>query len=364
MSEKKWVKWGAVTVTVAGVLAALYLFFDVLLGVLLPFLIAFLLAALTHPAAKRFAARMHLPQRAVAAAFTLFALLLVGALIYLLFSRALIELQNFLAQLSEEGVLQAKLGEFFAFFEDLFARLPGELSGIFSPLGGVIEDPGAFLAEQVRGMIAKISEGLPAFAMRLVAALPSALLFLLVTVIACFYFSVEYETVSESMPRLLPPKWREHVPELSRKARAGAGQYLRAYCLLFLITFAELLLGFVVLRVSYVFLLALLVALLDFLPIFGVGTVLLPWAFFALLTGNTFLGIGLLVLYALITIIRQVIEPHIVGKSLGLHPILMLIALYAGLRIFGIIGVFAGPAVALVAKAIFSQGDEEQVKNE
>lgn len=360
MSEKKWVKWGAVTVTVAGVLAALYLFFDVLLGVMLPFIIAFSLAALTHPAAKRFAARLHLPQKAVAAAFTLFALLLVGSLIYLLFSRALVELQNFLNQLSEEGALQTKLGEIFAFFEDIFARLPGELSGIFSPLGGFIEDPKAFFAEQVRGMIAKISEGLPVFAMRLVAALPAALLFLLVTVIACFYFSVEYETVTESMPRLLPPKWRERVPELSRKARAGAGQYLRAYCLLFLITFAELLLGFVILRVSYVFLLALLVALLDFLPIFGVGTVLLPWAFFSLLTGSTFLGIGLLVLYALITIIRQVIEPHIVGKSLGLHPILMLIALYAGLKIFGIIGVFAGPAVALIAKAIFAKNGEEQ----
>ncbi len=364
MSEKKWVKWGAVTVTVAGVLAALYLFFDFLLGILLPFLIAFLLAALTHPAAKRFAARLRLPQKAVAAVFTLCALALVGTVIYLLFSRALIELQNFIGQLSEEqGEMQAKLTQVFDFFKNLFARLPGEFSGIFSPLGGFIEDPQAFLTEQLRGMITKISEEIPAFVMRLIAALPAALLFLLVTVIACFYFSVEYETVTESMPRLLPPKWRERVPEISRKARAGAGQYLRAYCLLFLITFAELLLGFVILRVDYVFLLALLVALLDFLPIFGVGTVLLPWAIFALLTGNTFLGIGLFVLYAAITVIRQVIEPHIVGKSLGLHPILMLIALYAGLKIFGIIGVFAGPAVALIVKVFLTskEGDGQGI---
>ena len=89
------------------------------------------------------------------------------------------------------------------------------------------------------------------------------------------------------------------------------------------------------------------------------GTVLLPWAVFSLVTGSTVLGIGLLVLYAIITIVRQVIEPHIVGKSLGLHPILMLVALYAGLKIFGIIGFFAGPAIALTLKVLLLHTDPE-----
>jgi len=91
---------------------------------------------------------------------------------------------------------------------------------------------------------------------------------------------------------------------------------------------------------------------------------LLPWALFSLLTGNTALGIGLAVLYAVITVIRQVIEPHIVGKSLGLHPILMLVALYAGLKIFGLIGVFAGPALALGVKVFFSREEQHVTQSD
>ncbi|MBR2010944.1 MAG: sporulation integral membrane protein YtvI [Clostridia bacterium] len=356
MSEKKWVKYAAITVTVAGVLLALYLFFDFLLGILLPFLIAFLLAAITHPAAKRFSARTGAPQKAVAAAFTLCALGLFATLLYLLFSRALLELQNFIGHLIEEqGALQEKISRVFDLFRSFFSRLPIELSGVFAWIEYFIDDPQVFFAEQMRGWLSRVSEGIPVIVMRFVGALPAAVLFLLVTVIACFYFSVEYETVTVSLKALLPQKWQERVPQLSAKARAAAGQYLRAYCLLFLITFGELFLGFLILRVNYVFLLAMLIALLDFLPIFGVGTVLLPWGIFSILTGNTFLGIGLVVLYAIITVIRQVIEPHIVGKSLGLHPILMLVALYAGLKIFGIIGVFAGPALALAAKVLLTR---------
>lgn len=360
MAEKKWVKWGAITITVAGVLLGAYLFFDFLLGVLAPFLIAFLLAAVTHPVAKRFAARTRLPQKPVAVAFTLLALGAVGFLLYLLFSRALLELQNLVNQLSTEGgVLESKFANFGQWFSTLVSRMPKELSGVFTWLEGYIEDPQGFFAEQLRRMLGRITEGVPTLLMRIVGALPAVLLFLLVTLIACFYFSVEYETVLKSVWGVLPPKWQEKMPRICHRARVGAGQYLRAYCLLFLITFGELLLGFAVLRVNFVFLLALLVALLDFLPIFGVGTVLLPWAVFSLVTGSTVLGIGLLVLYAIITIVRQVIEPHIVGKSLGLHPILMLVALYAGLKIFGIIGFFAGPAVAVIVKVLLVHTDAE-----
>ena len=144
------------------------------------------------------------------------------------------------------------------------------------------------------------------------------------------------------------------MPRIAAKARLAATQYLRAYCVLFAITLGELVIGFLILRVRYVLLIALLVALLDFLPIFGVGTVLIPWAIISLIAGNTALGVGLAVLYVVITVIRQIIEPRVVGKSLGLHPILMLISLYAGLKLFGVIGVFAGPAVALCAKALLT----------
>lgn len=347
MTCEKWVYRAAVTVTVAGVLVALFLLFRVVLGVLAPFLIAFLLAAVTHPLAKRFALRVHVSEKVISAVFTLLALGLVGALCYLLLNRAFFELQKLIAQLGTEGSpLQAKLTEIFSHMESFFENLPPQLSGFLSFLG----DPREWLSAQLSRLATGLSDGVGGVVMRTVYALPTALFFLLVTVIACFYFSVEYDTVNQSMQALLPLKWQQRLPHLASRARSAAMQYLRAYFLLFLITLAELCVGFLILRVEYVFLLAFLLALLDFLPIFGVGTVLIPWGIYALITGSGSLGVGLLVLYAIITVIRQAIEPHFVGKSLGLHPILMLISLYAGLKLFGIIGFLAGPLLALFLK--------------
>ncbi|MBR7111319.1 MAG: sporulation integral membrane protein YtvI [Clostridia bacterium] len=365
MSEKKWIKTAAVTITVSGIAFALYLFFDFLFAIFLPFVLAFLLAAITHPIAERFAARLKLSKRAVAAAFTLLALALLFSLIYLLFSRALIELQNFISYLMNEGnVSGEKMALLSARIKALFSRSPIEFSGAFSWLSHFIEDPERFFSEQARGWLTRISERIPEVAMRFARALPSALLFLLVTIIACFYFSVEYETITGSIYKVLPYSWGQKIPRIAAKVRVAAAQYLRAYCLLFAITFGELLLGLLFLRVRYVFLLAMLIALLDFLPIFGVGTALIPWALFSLFMGNTAQGIGLVVLYAIITVIRQIIEPHIVGKSLGLHPVLMLISLYAGLKIFGVIGVFAGPALALGVKVLLKREEIQVAEKE
>ena len=192
---------------------------------------------------------------------------------------------------------------------------------------------------------------------------PSLLIFLLVTLISCFYFSVEYDTVCRALTRLAPARFTDHLPEWKVRAGKAVRRYMRAYFLLFLITFFELLVGFVILGNDYAFLLAFITALLDALPILGVGTVLVPYAVFSLATGSSFLGVGLLILYGVITLVRQILEPHLVGKSLGLHPILMLVAFYVGWKLFGIVGVFLGPTVALTAKYFLLREDTAQTED-
>ena len=145
---------------------------------------------------------------------------------------------------------------------------------------------------------------------------------------------------------------------------SAAKRYLRAYFWLFLLTLGELLVGFFLLGIRYAFLLALLTAFLDILPVLGVGVILVPFAVFLLAVGQTGRGIGLLILYAVITVVRQVAEPHLVGKSLGLHPILMLLSLYVGLGVFGVAGFLLGPAIALIAKAVFDWACAENKRAE
>ena len=107
------------------------------------------------------------------------------------------------------------------------------------------------------------------------------------------------------------------------------------------------------LGVNYAFIISMIIAVVDILPILGAGTVILPWAIFSLLTSNYKLGIGLIVIYAIISIIRQIAEPKIVGGSLGLHPLATLASIYISVKFIGFSGIFIGPIIALLICSIF-----------
>ena len=265
------------------------------------------------------------------------------------------------------------------------ARETGKILGVDfgdTRTGLAVCDPARILAlgigyvspggiERTADEVAKIAreQGVSAVVVGLVTALPSVVLFLLVTLIACFYFAVDYKSIGRAMSALMPNGLRARLPDRFRQSdwRDGAGRairrYIRAYFLLFLLTAGELLIGFLILSVDYAVLFAILTALLDILPVLGVGTVLIPYAVVAFVTGDVFLGVGLLILYGVMTVVRQIVEPHLVGKSLGLHPVVMLIAFYAGWKLFGVAGVFAGPILAMLIKAALAPiGQEENKK--
>ena len=123
-----------------------------------------------------------------------------------------------------------------------------------------------------------------------------------------------------------------------------------AYMLIMTITFGELLLGLLFLRVDYAVLIALVVAVLDILPIIGTGTILIPWGIIEIIKANYALGAGILVLCAVISVVREVIEPRIVGSRLGLSPLLSLVLMYAGLKLFGVLGMFVVPLTMIYLK--------------
>ena len=136
----------------------------------------------------------------------------------------------------------------------------------------------------------------------------------------------------------------------------------RAYGLIMFITFCENFLGLTILNLigvadnSYVFVISIGIAVFDILPVAGSGGILIPWALVSLVTGNIGQCIGLLILYAVITVIRQYIEPKIVGNSLGVHPLVTLAGLYFGLKLFGFMGMFIVPICVMTLKAFNDAG--------
>jgi sporulation integral membrane protein YtvI len=317
---------------------------------LLPFLIAFPAAVLLRRPTLKISRHTKIPRKVIAAllAILFVSLLLcgIGFLIWKLvneigdFTRAVLGGEN--ALLENLEIILSRIGDF-------SARLPFSGGEDGEALRGAVTETVLGMAKNA---VSSLGTKLPEMAGKLASAVPQALIFFVVTVLSAVYFCADYDRITAFFHRYLRGKaW-----DMTEKLRAAAGTTLkkvfRSYAILFLFTFSELLLGFVLLGEAYAFLLALITALVDSLPVFGTGSVLLPLALYRFFTGDSRTATGFLILYAAVTVIRQILEPKILGEGVGMHPLLMLISMYAGLKLFGIFGMILIPILAMIAKNI------------
>lgn len=322
---------------------ALYLLFRLLFDLILPFTAAFFVALLLAPLTRKLGKRTRLSHRSLRIFLLFFFMGILSALLTLGIVRLFSEGKTFFLSTYEN--LNNLLRSLFALIERLQEKLP--VDGIDT------EGIASFLSEGLKNAMTEISSRSAAYAARLAAKLPSLLFALFLFLIALFYFTLDYDRITAYLTSLVPPSRKKLLEKLRCAFFFSLNRYLRAYFLLFLITFAELYLAFVLLRVDYAILLALLTAALDVLPAVGVGIVMIPWGLFLLLGGSTGRAIAVLAVYAAITLIRQIIEPHIIGAHFGVHPLASLLALYLGFRLFGVLGILLSPVLALfVAKLL------------
>lgn len=307
-----------------------------------------------HSLAERTAKKIKLPQKLLAALYLILLLALLGVAAFFVVNRLLRELGELAIWMEENReMLEQKIDGASERVKNFFSRLP---------LGNSSDGEGQpSLGVSVDSMISEIVQNALSSLGNLLRATPKALVTLVVTVMACFYLSMDYEGMRDRLLSLLPPERRQGAENFRKKARAAVRSYLRAYLLLLLLTFVEVFVGLLILGKSYAFLLALLIALVDILPILGVGTVLVPWAIVMLLLKNYYFGFGLLILYGVVTIVRQIAEPHLVGGSLGIHPLVSLLFLFAGLELFGFFGMILGPGIALICKELLSKETQKSL---
>lgn len=166
-----------------------------------------------------------------------------------------------------------------------------------------------------------------------------------------FFFLRDRERIVRYIDKQVPASWTANVRIAKNELSNSLFAYVRAILILASITFFELIIGFSILDVRYGILLAFICAVLDALPAIGTGWVLTPWGIICLALGNYRLGIGLLVLYLITWIVRQLLEPRIVGGQIGMHPLIILFAMYLGMQFFGVIGLLAGPLSAIILRS-------------
>lgn len=326
-------------ICIAGGAAALYLFVRFALPIVLPFLIAWGIALSVCPIAERIARRTHASPRICRVLCTvllfLFLLCIVGGFLWL----AVGEAWRFVVGLGDGGELAARISA--------LLRFPSRW------LGGAMGDT---LSEQwtlaLGNALSALLSGTLTFLSGVVGALPRSLLFLSVCAIASLYFSFDLERVHAVLSRRLPRRAKAALLRLKSGFLSVLLRYARSYLILMGITFVIVLIGFLLLGVRYSFLAALVVALLDMLPVIGVGTVLVPWSLAALFTGASGRGIGLLLLFVFHELIRQLVEPKIVGRHLGIHPLVTLLFLYGGYALFGVLGILLLPIFTVLYRVL------------
>lgn len=341
-------RYAIISVGILSSVVLLVIFAEYILPVISPFLIAGLVAMLTVSPAKRLAERLKAPPKVVRLVISVLVTLLFFSLASFIVWRVSTSAWHFLVDFSRDNRLYDMLSALFSKEIPIFGEIfPPELAGKISDAVG----------ELISSSLTGLGEGITS----IVAGVPRLLFFLLVTLISLVYFSLDYDRIVAFASSVLPDK----VISMLRKAKISLitvmKKYVLSYLLILLITYFTVLVGLWLLRVDHAAVISLLVALVDLMPVIGVGTVLIPWGIFALATGNKFLGIGLILLFVVNTVVRQLTEPRIVGKSLNLHPLITLMTIYIGYALFGFIGLFILPVIAVSISAMLNSNNAAEI---
>ena len=349
MNKEKLQTYAYFTVTAVGVTVAAFILLRYLLLPLLPFLIAWGVAFVVRPAAAFISGKCRLPRRLVSAALAAITIL-VGL--------------SAAVGLGVWGISAAwRFLTDFATDERLFEFL----ERIADPIGSIFGDgEGAarleeYLGETLKGTVNSLLSALVNILTAVVTRVPGVLFFLLVTLIAAIYFSIDLEGINAAVRRILPERLGNALVRLKDSFLTVGVRYIRSYLILMSMSFVIILVGLLIMRVKNALLIALIISLLDLLPLIGVGTVLVPWSIFQLIFGSSAMGVGLIVLLVVHEIARQFAEPRIIGKSLGLNPIVSLVLLYVGYSLFGIFGLVLTPVIAVLAGLLINKNNTSEI---
>ncbi len=331
------------------ILVFFWLFMGYLLPIGLPFLLGLVLAKAAEPATRLLQRRFRLPQGGAVALSVSGVCLLTATVLFLLMSvlaRQLQQLADLLPRL--ESTLQQITQKLQNWLQQFAQRLPGTLGELATGwTENLFSSSGAMMQQAILQ--------LPRLASGLLSGLSKGMLGLVTGLISAYMIAGRLPALRAWWQTYQPQRWQEKWLPALRQLKKGLGGWLWAELKLAGVAFAILLAGFLVLRISNALLWAALVTLVDAFPILGVGTVLLPWAVFCFLQGETARGIGLTMVYGVVWLTRSVLEPKFLGKSLGLDPLVTLVAIYAGLKLWGIAGLLLAPILALTATQLLKQ---------
>lgn len=323
--------------------------FKFLLPWLMPFILGFFIAAIVQPYVRFLHKKVRINRKVAGVIAVLLFIILLGLLLTVGITK-----------------LFSELAAVFEMLPGLFSQFSHSMDGFNDKLLGYMNKFPVKLSSEFNSSINSLSSeflklssltgSAASFIFDLASKVPGLLLDIIITVVAACFISADYPDIRGFVMRQLPQKYQDILCDIKEFFFMTVARLIRAYLTLMLITFVQLAVGLLIIRVPHAVTIAALIAIVDILPILGTGTVMIPWAVIELFVGNIRMAVCLAALYAFIAIVRHVCEPKIVGYHIGLHPLITLISMFIGLKAMGVAGMFLFPMTVILIKHLQDTG--------
>ena len=315
----------------------------------MPFLIAFIISLMIEPLIKYIMKKTKLTRRTSSIIiFIIVSIILLGILAWII-----------ITLFSESSSLLQGLNNYFdkasVQVQELIQRLNFDKIKLSDEVLNIVQESSGDFLQTVSNWIRNALNGL----INIVTKIPEIAICVGITILALYFICVDKIYILDQIEYHLPKVWVKRLSNHLKDLIQTLGGYLKAEATLILVSFIISLVGLYILsflnfNIQYPLLMALFIGFVDALPILGSGTVMVPWAIISGLNGDLSLGIAILALFIIMSIVRQFLEPKLVSKNIGVHPIFTLIAMYTGFKITGVIGLLLGPIVLIIIKNIFA----------
>ena len=354
MSTEKKKKFIVDVAYLALVLALGYLALKYALPLLMPFVLAFLIAYVLRRPIRFLSRVLHVPKGLVAVLLVVLTYGVIGLLLALAGIRITATITSLVQQIPSfySRYILPELTELFIWLEELLSKLDPSLMSALQDLQSQLLNMLGQLVSSLSGLLLGGVSLATAFA----TSLPGFLIRLLLMIISTFFIASDYEKIVRFCLGCLHGDTRKVVLQIKAYVVGTLFVCIRSYALIMCITFVELSIGLTIIGVNRAILVALLIAIFDILPVLGTGGIMIPWVILSALGGELPRALALLVLYVIITVIRNIIEPRIVGAQIGLHPVLTLMSMFVGNHLFGIVGLFGLPILLSLLRYLNDTG--------
>lgn len=317
----------------------------------MPFILGFAIASMVKPSATGLNRLTRINKKVCTGIVLIFYYALIIFLVWILGAKIVSSLKDLFTQLPSyyNDSIAPFFNEINNLIIDLTSRIsPDTLDQIYSMFETV--------SEKVREFIVKFSSGTVSYLANTTTKIPFFFISFVFTILSSIFISLDYDRIIEFIKKQLPEKTANFMGDTKKHLGKTLVRYLRAYVIILVITFIELSIGLSILGAENAIGLAAIIAVADILPVLGTGGVLIPWAIISLINQNYFYGIGLIIIYVVVLVVRNFTEPKIVGDQLGLNPLVTLISIYVGYLWMGVFGMILLPVTVTILSGLHRSG--------